>query len=300
MEWTLLALASASTFAVVTVLDKRLISTNLPSLYSYYAWTGVGRLLWGVLVLGIAGISLGDSGSHVLVAVLAGLGWAGALALMSLGYHLEEASGVTAVSHTYPVVSALLAVTVLDEALVPGQWVAIVAVVAGAFLVSVRGSPVRGLPRLNVSFPVLVGSSLCFGLAFFGAKYALEEVSVWTMFSIRQLCMAAVFVVLAGKAGWREVPRVARDHNTLVLMLVAEFLLAHIATIFMLLATERGPVSLVATLSGTRPLFVFLYTITLSASWWRVLDEPLERAVLAQKAASIAIIVAGIVVLRTL
>ena len=45
---------------------------------------------------------------------------------------------------------------------------------------------------------------------------------MWTLFSIRQLGMASVFLVL-GRNAWREVPLVVRSRTTLGLMLVTEF-----------------------------------------------------------------------------
>ena len=297
MDWTILGLLGAATFAVVSVLDKRLISVSLPSLSSYYLWTGTGRFLWGALLPVFVGFGINDYGWHLAAAIFAGIVWGGALAFMAWGFRLEEASRVTAVTHSFPVFSALLAVVFLDETLGGLQWGAIVAVVAGAILISVRRSASEGLPRLNRAFPVILASSLCYGLSFFAAKFAVEEVSVWTLFSIRQLGMALVFLILGRKA-WREVPLVLRNRSTLGLMLVTEFFLAHIALIFTLLAIEGGPVSVVSTLAGTRPLFVFLYTILLSASWWRFVDEPLERNVLALKLGSIAMIVGGVALLQ--
>ena len=299
MDWTILGILGAATFAVVSVLDKRLISVSLPSLSSYYLWTGTGRFLWGALAPLVFGFGINDYGWHLVAAIVAGLIWGGALALMALGFRMEEASRVTAVTHSFPVFSALLAVIFLDETLGPLQWVAIIVVVLGAIMVSLRGGAGRGLLRLNRAFPIIVASAFCYAISFFAAKYALQEVSVWTLFSIRQLGMASVFLVL-GRNAWREVPLVVRSRTALGLMLVTEFFLAHIALIFTLLAIEGGPVSVVSTLAGTRPLFVFLYTILLSASWWRFVDEPLERNVLAVKLASIAMIIGGVAALRTL
>ena len=299
MDWTILGILGAATFAVVSVLDKRLISVSLPSLSSYYLWTGTGRFLWGALAPVVFGFGINDYGWHLAAAIAAGLIWGGALAFMALGFRLEEASRVTAVTHSFPVLSAFLAVIFLGETLGPIQWGAIIVVVLGAIMVSLRGSPRQGVVRLNRAFPVIVASAVCYALSFFFAKYAVEEVSVWTLFSIRQLGMAAVFLVL-GRNAWREVPVVVGRRSALGLMLVTEFFLANIALIFTLMAVEGGPVSVVSTLAGTRPLFVFLYTILLSASWWRFVDEPLDRNVLATKLVSIVMIVGGVAALSTL
>jgi drug/metabolite transporter (DMT)-like permease len=79
------------------------------------------------------------------------------------------------------------------------------------------------------------------------------------------------------------------------LLLVVEVLLVPLAMFLMIAATKLGPVSLVATIVGTRPVFILLYGTVLSLPRLRILNESLDPKALAIKTASVAMIIGGIV-----
>ena len=79
------------------------------------------------------------------------------------------------------------------------------------------------------------------------------------------------------------------------LLLVSEGVLTPIALVSLIVATKLGPVSLVATLTSTQPIFVFLYTAILSMPGLRLMNESLNRGTLALKLISVVMIVAGII-----
>ena len=64
-------------------------------------------------------------------------------------------------------------------------------------------------------------------------------------------------------------------------------------------AIERGPVSLVSTIIGTRSLFVFVYALALSRAFPVVLlEERFSKGVMALKLISIAMIVGGVTIIN--
>ena len=67
------------------------------------------------------------------------------------------------------------------------------------------------------------------------------------------------------------------------LILFTEGALVFVALAFLLGAIYSGPVSLVSTVMATRPLFVFALGIVLSIGVSNVLNEPLERKILASQ-----------------
>ena len=75
--------------------------------------------------------------------------------------------------------------------------------------------------------------------------------------------------------------------------MLSEGILIPIAVTSMIAATKLGPISLVATIAGTRPIFVFLYSTILSLPRIQILNETLDRRTLAVKFASVAIIITG-------
>jgi drug/metabolite transporter (DMT)-like permease len=235
-----------------------------------------------------------------MAAGASGLCWGGALGMMFWGYKYEEASRASAIIHTFPVFVAILAVTVLGETLVAGQWVAIIVVVAGAFTISLRTSNGGKILRLTRAFPILIGASMFTALALLTGKYALEELSVWLVFSLRNYGMVVVFVFLWRPGAFGELFRAVRNWRTMLLLLLAEYSLAPLAVVLNVTATSLGPVSLVSTLTATRPVFVFIFGSILSVPALRLLDEPLDRPTLLVKLVAIIMVVSGIAALTLL
>jgi len=69
-------------------------------------------------------------------------------------------------------------------------------------------------------------------------------------------------------------------------------------TILTFWAIENGPVSLVSTVIGTRPLFVFLYALALSRFLPGVLDERFGLSTAAAKVVSIALVAGGVALIN--
>ena len=177
------------------------------------------------------------------------------------------------------------------------KWSAILLVVAGTMLVSLRETPVRGVFRPSWGLPILLGAGLFLGLAFFAGKYALTDLSVWTVFAVQQIGNVVAFTVFARPRVWRQLWAVLRRRNSLVLLLVAEGPLPFVAIILGLQAASLGPISLVSAFLATMPLFVFIFSVGLSHGRWRFLEESLDRSSLMLKFTSIVMIVLGVSVL---
>ena len=294
------ALLSAGTLGLVTVLDKRLASYSMPSLGAFYAGSCIPLLVIGGGVLAIAGLPAGSDMVRVLTAALSGLLWGGALSMMFWGYKLEEASRASAIIHTFPVFVAILGVVFLGETLSAGQWAAIVIVVAGASTISLWGSGGGMFIRLNRSLPILLGASALTALGLVTSKYALEELPVGLVFGLRNLGMGLVMVSLTRPRDFRMLGRAVRDWRTALTLFLAEYSLAPLAVVLNVTAISLGPVSLVATVTATRPIFVFIYSTLFSTAAIGLLHEPLDRSTLAVKLAAIVMVVGGIAALTLL
>ena len=294
------ALLSASIFGLVTVLDKRLASYNMPSLPAFYMGVILSLISYATISLAQTGIPENAPFDRLIAAGASGLCWGGALAMMFWGYKLEEASRASAIIHTFPVFVAVLAVVFLGEDLVAGQWIAIMLVVAGAFTISVSGSRSGTIFRLNRAFPILIGASFFTALGLFTGKYALEELPVWFVFSLRSYGMAVIFVSLWRPGAFGQLLVALRSWRTLLLLFLAEFSLAPLAVMLNVTAINLGPVSLVSTITATRPLFVFIYGTLLSTPTFPLLEEPLAPRTLAVKLVAIVMIVGGIAALTLL
>jgi len=295
--WALWALASAASHGIIAVLDKRLLDHHLPGVSVLYLWIALVLAVDASLVLLFTGFPASPPVDQVVVAFASGLSIGVGLALLFVGLKREEASRAIAITQIYPVIVAMLAVMFLGETLGRLQWGAILLVVAGTMLVSLREVPARGAFRPSWDLPILLCSRLFLGLAFFAGKYALADLSVWTVFAVQQIGNVVAFTVFARPRVWRQLGVVLRSRNSLVLLLLAEGPLPFVAIILGLQAASLGPISLVSGFLATMPLFVFVFSVGLSHARWRFLEESLDRRSLALKFTSIVMIVLGVSVL---
>ena len=267
--------------------------------------------MYGFVYLGLSEFPAGVSPTRIAVGVVSGLCWGGAIAMMFWGFKLQEVSRASALLFTFPVFVALFASLFLGESLGYGQWLAIGVVVFGALLISVTepaksifekvnrywktdGSSTGSQIRFTLAFPVLIGSSLLTAGGHLTGKYALQELSVPMVTSMGFFGTAFVLAIFWRPRAFREIRQVVRSKEALLLLLLSEGILVPIAVTSMIAATKLGPISLVATIAGTRPIFVFLYSTVLSLPSIRLLNETLDRRTLVVKLASAGMIIMGI------
>jgi drug/metabolite transporter (DMT)-like permease len=295
MIWLVLALLSSAIFGVVAVMDKRLIDHCLSSLSSYLVWIGLSVLIYGFVFLAVGGIPSRADIPYLFIAALSGLVWGGAMVLIFWGYRMQEVSRASAVVFAFPVFVALMAFFLLDENLTPIQWAAMILVVGGAVLISRNGAGRGGGKVLAKAFPILIAAAILTAIGHITSKYALEEISVWTATSFRFFGMAAVLVFFWRPNTVAHLRQAMRSREALALMLVSEFVLVPVAILLLITATKLGPVSLVATVTGTRPIFILVYSTILSLPSFKLLNESLESRSMTVKLVSIAMIIGGIV-----
>jgi drug/metabolite transporter (DMT)-like permease len=243
----------------------------------------------------IGGIPRGVDARYLLMAGVSGLAWGGAMVMFFRGYQMQEVSRASAVVFTFPVFVAMIATLFLGETLVPVQWAAIGLVVSGAILISLNGGPGSKSAKLARAFPILVGASLLTAIGHITSKYAVEELSVATVSSFRFFGMAAVLAISWRPATFGHLRQALSSREALVLLLVGEVVLVPGAVLLMITATKLGPVSLVATITGTRPIFILLYSTLLSLPTLRVMSESVDPRSLTVKLVSVMMIIGGIV-----
>jgi len=302
LQWIFLAVFSAALFGVITSLEKRLIDHHLPNLGVYYAYIAYSLLIPAAIVFWVSG-GVPDDATNTSMAwgALSGGVWGFGLAMVFWGYKMEEASRASAIVHTFPVFVAIVAVFWLDETLIPGQWAAIIVIVLGAFVISIRRSEGGGILRFSRAFPILIFASLLTALSHIFAKEALNGgLTVWMTYALRASSMAVAFAVIAKPKAFIEMFVVLRNWRTVTLMLLADFLMAPVASISLTRATGLGAISLVAALAATRPFFVFMVSSIFSIERIQLLREPLQRDTLALKLIALAMIVGGIATLSLL
>jgi drug/metabolite transporter (DMT)-like permease len=296
VTWITAALVVAAIMAVVSVVDSHLISRRMPSLWTFLIPAGAIHLSFGLIFFILHPPVSGVDAFPWFVAVVSAVTRTAAALLMLYAMRTEEVTRIIPVVYAHPFVVAILAVPLLGESLNYLQWLAIVMTVGGAVLISVRGRG-RGT-RLRRSFVMLLASCLLFGVANVATKYASDYVSFWNMYSITAICFGGVFCLLSMRPSvLRELwGMTGRGFTLMVIAFNETIALAGIILSFW--AIETGPVSLVSTVMGIRPFFVFLYAMVLSRFFPTVLDERLSPGIVSLKVVSIALIVGGVAIIN--
>ena len=294
--WFFLAICSSASLGLANIAHKRLLDNYLAGVGVLGAGSILTRLTCAVIVLAIVGWPTDGPASAVGIGLLSGVCLGLGLALLYLGLKLGEASRAVAVSQTYPILVALLALGFLDETVSGEQWLAIALVVCGAALISLEGFG-RRLFRLTPGLTALVASSAGLGFAFFLAEFALQDLTPWEVFGLQELGMVPVFAVFGRPANWRRLWQGLRSPDGLATFVIGEGILPQLAIFLFILSFSFGPVSSAAAVLATRPLFVFLAGTLLSWRTLGLMQESVNPAALIGKSVAIAMIVGGTTVL---
>ena len=299
MTWLTAALVVAATLGVSNIIDSHLLGKRLNSLWLYGVPVGMLHLSYGLIFLAFYPLSGEVNAFPLFVAICSAVARAGAIILMLYAVRTEEISRVIPVVNTYPIFVAILAVPLLEETLKYLQWLAIIMVVLGAALISVNWRGWGRAAGVRRSFMLLLACSVLFAVTNIATKYVLDYISFWNVYSINDICFGSIFLLLATRPGVINQLWARKDRCTILKLIAFSETIAVGAYILSFWAMAKGPVSLVSTILGTRPLFVFLYAFALSHAFPAVLNERFNRGTVTfLKIGATVLIVSGIALIN--
>ena len=297
MHWAGLALLAAATMAMVNIFDSHLLSKRLPSFRAYLLPVGVIHVSWGLLVLYLNPLPGEVEIWPLLAAISAGALRTAAVGIMLYYLKKEHVSRVIPIVYTSPVFVAIMAIPLLGESLYYLQWLAIVVVVVGAVMVSAEKNFTGANARWGKIVLLLLMASLFFAIADIGTKYALASLSSWNLFSLTTFVMSGTFLLASARP---QILRQLRDmerRNSALVLLVFNETLAPMAIALSFWAIQKGPVSLVSAVIGSRPVFVAIYSLILSLFAPNFLLKFASGKMLLLRLVAIAMIVSGIAII---
>ncbi len=298
MSWVAIILAGSALAACISILDKTIIHRYARTPNTQPLAIGLTLPVVGTTLLLVFGIPESATPEAVLLALVSG-------ALYGLGTHIlihtlytREVSRAIPVYQTYPMFTALIAFFFLGERLGAVEWLAVLAVVGGAVLISSGPSASRGfLP--DRTFMLLMLGSLIEGSSFVFGKSAVNELPVLFAHALRMLALSGVLLVFnLRRPPLDDLISFFRTRSpALGYMAVNQFFVANASLFLLLWGLSLGPVTLVTALSSLRTFFLVVFTISLSLVWRGALGEVTTRGTVAVKLASTGLIVGGAVVI---
>jgi len=297
VDWINAAILSAAVVGVVNIVDSHLLSKRMPSLRAFLIPVAAIYFIYGSVLFVLFPLPEGIGMLPVSVALASGVCRAVAIMLMLHTLMIEEVSRVIPVVHTFPVFVAILAIPILAETLDYLHWIAIVIVVAGVVAIAIRQDSTGSRIRLGKWFCLCMAASFLFAIANIASKYALEYISFWSMYSLSAFCMAFLFLSVSVRPSVLQELRDLKQRGSVMALLAFNETLALVGILLSFWAMSRGPISLVSTILGTRPLFVFIYAVILSRCYPVILEWRLSRETMVLRLISIVMIVAGIAII---
>jgi uncharacterized membrane protein len=296
LSWVVLALASAVVSGVVNIFDKTFMYRYARTVRTLPLLVGFAHTAIGIVVL-VAVWRFEDATlTASAIALVSGMifGVSGTL-LMWVLFH-QEVSRTIPVTQTAPIFAAVFALAFLNESITALQWLAILATVTGAVVLSLKFiDGFKGVP-LNRNFVILVLAASIFAMGNIVGKVALNDLSVIYTHGLRSLGLGLVFLLVHLRAEplGHVVEFVRQRNRGLLLVALNELVIANSSLILMLWALSTGPVSLVTALVATRSMFVVIFSTLVALIWRGALGEVTTTRVIAIKVGSTGLIVAGI------
>ena len=298
MSWVSIAILSVTVGAIVNIIDSRLLSRQMPSLRSYLLLFAIIHFTYSWVFFFLFPLPKNLETESLLIAVASGLLRTAAITLLFYILQKEEVARVIPVFYTYPIFVAIMAEPLLEESLSYLQWLAIVVVVAGAIIISVRRGSSGFTIWLGKPFLLLFCSSLLMAMMNITSKYALAHISPWSLFWISTFCVSSVYLLISLRPHiFRQISNLKRRNSTLVLFVFNETLTA-LAAVLLFWALETGPASLVsAIVGGSRPVFVFIFALILSRIWPMFLEWQSGKVALTLRITATIMIVGGLTII---
>lgn len=278
----------------VNIIDSHLISRLMPSLRAFLLPVGIVHLIYSWTLFNLFPLPEGIALWPMLIAIASGVCRTAAATIMLYVMKKEEVSRIIPIVYTYPIFVAVMAVPLLGESLGLVKWLAIITVVSGAVMISFKQSPSGAITWLSKPLLILFGSSLLFATADIAGKHALGYISFWNMSWLTGFCISGLFLLTSLRPHIFGQLGNMKRRNSAIGVIVLNETLALGGIILLLLSMDRGPVSLVSTIIGSRPIFVVLFALILSRISPMFLEWQPGKGMLALRLVATVMIVGGI------
>ena len=295
MVWITATLASTLIFALVTALDRRILTSHVPSGHAFNVMVGGLQFSISACVFVFTPWVSGHSMDDIAAVAISGAAQGFTLLFMFYALRFLEVSRFMPIYQTFPVVVAVMAIFLLDEGLSFFQWIAVLVTVCGAALITIDRNTTDGKKVVWPAYLLVIATVVTTAVGNVAFKFGVDGMDFWNAMAIRTLVTGAVLMIpLVRVSTFGEVIHTMRRPKDFGLVVFNEGLLVPGAIVLMLTGLKVGPVSLVSTLMATRVLFALLISGVLSFDSIRILDERFSRETLPIKLFSAILIVTGI------
>jgi drug/metabolite transporter (DMT)-like permease len=240
-----------------------------------------------MLTIGVERFTLGQT----LLAVLAGLTYSSMCVCYVYAVRQEEISKVIPLFGFAPIFVALLAALMLGEIFPPLTYVGIALILAGAVTLSVQR--VEGF-RFNAAFWFMITAAASVAVTEVASKYLLGFHDYWSVFAYTRGISALSLIAVAWPVRHELYGMLRRRRTKVVGLMCSAELLNMLAILSVLVASSKGYVTLVNSITQVQPFIVLLFAVLLSRLAPQILQEEGGMRVFVRKLGSITVMFIGV------
>jgi len=297
--WILAALANPLIFSIVTLIDKRVLSGFGLGLPSFNLFVGGSQGLFGATVL-LFNFPSGVGFETLVQAWSIGVLQAFTLIFMFWMLKREDPSRVIPAMQTSPIYVALLAWVIFDESLSALQWLSVFLAVGGSVLASIKVGSLSGKGNIVFQplFLLLAVGALLMASSQLITKSIVEDLSTIHIVSLRGTGLFTVmWLVFARPAALSGLGSFLKRPKQAPWLIMAEGVMPFNGHLLITYAIGKGPIALVSSLGGARPIFVF--SMSALGAWLapNLIYEKFTRPDMALKLVSASMVVAAVVII---
>ncbi|MDG0870191.1 EamA family transporter [Candidatus Lucifugimonas marina] len=297
--WILAALANPLIFSIVTLIDKRVLSGFELGLPSFNLFVGGSQGLFGATVL-LLNFPAGVEFEILAKAWSIGVLQAFTLIFMFWMLKREDPSRVIPAMQTSPIYVALLAWVIFDESLTALQWISVFLAVGGSVLASIKIGSLSGKGNIVFQplFLLLAVGALLMASSQLITKSIVEDLSTIHIVSLRGTGLFTVmWLVFARPDALRGLGSFLKKPKQAPWLIMAEGVMPFNGHLLITYAIGKGPIALVSSLGGARPIFVF--SMSALGAWLapNLIYEKFTRPDMALKLVSATMVVGAVVII---
>ncbi|MFA6097684.1 MAG: DMT family transporter [Candidatus Paceibacterota bacterium] len=293
-SWVILSLMTALLWATSDVINKFIFTRwpIKPVVLVIFSCLVNLVITFGVYVhQGLSELSV----LHLLLAIAAAFFYFFGYYLYFSAVKMEEVSRITPLFYLMPLFILLLAAIFFQEKLTFIKYTGIILLVAGAILISQKGSFSF---RIGKAFWFMILSALSISAYAIITKYLLNFSDYWTIFSYTRGLGLIPFLIPLIYKKLPDLEDAARQGGKAAIgMILGSASLNSIGIILITVAMAMGSVTLTNTMLSIQPLFVLIFAVFISRYYPQLFREDLDRRTVALKLVSILLIVAGAILI---
>ena len=212
----------------------------------------------------------------------------------------EDPSRVIPAMQTSPIYVALLAWMIFGESLSTLQWTAVLLAVGGSIMASVRIGSLspNGKVGFQPIFLLLAVGALLMASSQLITKSIVDDLSTLHIVSLRGIGLFTImWAVFARPTALRGLVSFLKQPKRAPWLIIAEGIMPFNGHLLITYAIGKGPIALVSSLGGARPIFVF--SMSALGAWLApsLIYEKFTRPDMALKLVSASMVVVAVVII---